>query len=111
MAFECTSVNKVLDQLVAATKPGGVVVIVSIWSHPATINVHTVVVKELDVRGTIAYCNDHQETIKLVEEGKLNLEPFITQRIQLQDLISQGFETLIHNNESAVKIIVQPRVK
>ena len=111
VAFECTSVNKVLDQLVAGTRPGGVVVIVSIWSHPATINVHSVVMKELDVRGTIAYCNDHQETIKLVEEGKIDLTPFITQRIQLQDLVSQGFETLIQNNESAVKIIVQPRLK
>lgn len=107
-AFECSSVNKVLDTLVAAVKPTGVIVIVSIWSHPASINVHSVVMKELDVRGTIAYVNDHQETIRLVEEGKINLEPFITQRIQLDDLISQGFETLIHNNESAVKIIVQP---
>jgi (R,R)-butanediol dehydrogenase/meso-butanediol dehydrogenase/diacetyl reductase len=88
-----------------------VVVIVSIWSHPATINVHSVVMKELDVRGTIAYCNDHQETIQLVEQGKINLEPFITQRIQLDDLVSQGFDTLIHNNESAVKIVVQPRFK
>lgn len=111
VSFECSSVNKVLDAMVAATKPGGVVVIVSIWSHPATINVHSVVMKELDVRGTIAYCNDHQETIRLVEEGKINLEPFITQRIQLDDLVAQGFETLIHNNESAVKIIVQPRLK
>jgi (R,R)-butanediol dehydrogenase/meso-butanediol dehydrogenase/diacetyl reductase len=111
VAFECTSVNKVMDALVAATKPTGVVVIVSIWSHPATINVHSVVMKELDVRGTIAYCNDHAETIKLVEEGKINLEPFITQRIQLDDLIAKGFDTLIHNNESAVKIIVQPRLK
>ena len=108
VAFECSSVNKVLDTLVAAVKPTGVIVIVSIWSHPASINVHSVVMKELDVRGTIAYVNDHQETIKLVEEGKINLEPFITQRIQLDDLISQGFETLIHNNESAVKIIVHP---
>ncbi|MEK7418007.1 MAG: zinc-binding dehydrogenase, partial [Pseudomonadota bacterium] len=111
VSFECSSVNKVLDTLVAATKATGVVVIVSIWSHPATINVHSVVMKELDVRGTIAYCNDHQETIKLVEEGKINLEPFITQRIQLDDLVAQGFDTLIHNNESAVKIIVQPRFK
>ncbi len=111
VSFECTSVNKVLDALVAATKPTGVVVIVSIWSHPATINVHSVVMKELDVRGTIAYCNDHRETIKLVEQGKIDLEPFITQRIQLDDLVSQGFDTLIHNNESAVKIIVQPRLK
>ena len=99
-----------MDTLVAATKPTGVVVIVSIWSHPATVNVHSVVMKELDVRGTIAYCNDHTETIKLVEEGKINLEPFITQRIKLGDLISQGFETLIHNNESAVKIVVNPNL-
>jgi len=111
VSFECSSVNKVLDTLVAVTKATGVVVIVSIWSHPATINVHSVVMKELDVRGTIAYCNDHQETIKLVEEGKINLEPFITQRIQLDDLVAQGFDTLIHNNESAVKIIVQPRLR
>ena len=110
VAFECTSVNKVLDTLVAAMKPTGKVVIVSIWSKPATINVHSVVMKELDVRGTIAYCNDHAETIKLVESGKINLKPFITQRIKLDELISEGFERLIHNNESAVKIIVNPNL-
>lgn len=111
VAFECSSNNKVLDTLVAAAKPTGNIVIVSIWAHPATINVHSVVMKELDVRGTIGYCNDHKATIKLVEEGKINLAPFITQRIQLDDLVSKGFETLIHNNESAVKIIVQPKLK
>ncbi|EGK15440.1 2,3-butanediol dehydrogenase [Psychrobacter sanguinis] len=111
VAFECTSVNKVLDSLVELTKPAGVVVIVSIWSHPATVNVHSVVMKELDVRGTIAYVNNHKETIKLVEEGKIDLEPFITQRIKLDDLVSEGFERLIHNNESAVKIIVNPNLK
>ena len=110
VAFECSSVNKVLDTLVEACKPTAVVVIVSIWSHPATVSVHSVVMKELDIRGTIAYCNDHQETIKLVEEGKINLEPFITQRIKLDELISEGFERLIHNNESAVKIIVNPNL-
>ena len=110
VAFECTSVNKVLDTLVDACKPTAKMVIVSIWSHPATINVHSVVMKELDVRGTIAYCNDHAETIKLVEEGKINLAPFITQRIKLDELVSEGFERLIHNNESAVKIIVNPNL-
>lgn len=110
VAFECTSVNKVLDTLIDAAKPTGIIVIVSIWSHPASISVHSIVMKELDLRGTIGYCNDHQETIKLVEEGKINLEPFITQRIKLDELVSKGFETLIHNNESAVKIIVSPNI-
>lgn len=111
VAFECTSVNKVLDSLVELTKPTGVIVIVSIWSHPATVSVHSVVMKELDVRGTIAYANNHEATIKLVEEGKIDLEPFITQRIKLDELVSEGFERLIHNNESAVKIIVNPNLK
>lgn len=110
VAFECSSVNKVLDTLIETTKPGGCVVIVSIWSKPATFNVHSVVMKELDVRGTIAYCNDHQETIRLVEEKKVFLKPFITQRIKLDDLVREGFERLIHNNESAVKIIVNPNL-
>ena len=96
--------------MVEACRPTAKGGIVSIWSHPATINVHSVVMKELDVRGTIAYCNDHAETIKLVEEGKINLEPFITQRIKLDELISEGVERLIHNNESAVKIIVNPNL-
>ncbi|MDK4529652.1 2,3-butanediol dehydrogenase [Kingella kingae] len=110
VAFECSSVNAVLDTMVAACRPTAKVVIVSIWSKPASINIHSVVMKELDVRGTIAYCNDHAETIKLVEQGKINLEPFITQRIKLDELISEGFERLIHNNESAVKIIVNPNL-
>ena len=110
VAFECTSVNAVLDSLVELTKPAGVVVIVSIWSHPAKISVHSVVMKELDIRGTIGYVNNHKDTIKLVEEGLVDLEPFITQRIKLDDLISEGFERLIHNNESAVKIIVNPNL-
>lgn len=110
VSFECTSVNAVLDSLVELTKPAGSVVIVSIWSHPAKIDVHSVVMKELDVRGTIGYVNNHPETIKLVEDGLVDLEPFITQRIKLDDLVSKGFETLIHNNDSAVKIIVNPNL-
>ena len=54
--------------------------------------------------------NNHKDIIKLVEDGLVDLEPFITQRIKLDDLISEGFERLSHNNESAVKIIVNPNL-
>lgn len=62
--------------------------------------------KELDIRGTIAYVNSHPETIKLVESGKIDLKPFITGKIAVEDLIGKGFDTLIHHNETAVKILV-----
>lgn len=109
VAFECSSVTAVLDQLLDAVRPGGVVVNVSIWSHPAAVDMQKLVLKEIDLRGTIAYVRDHPATIRLVREGKVDLAPFISARIPLDRLIEDGFETLIHHNETAVKIIVSPR--
>lgn len=108
VGFECTSVNVVLDQLFDAVKPTGVIVNVSIWGKPAQIDMQKLVLKEIDLRGTIAYVRDHAATIKLVQEGKVNLEPFITGRVPLEQLIDEGFDTLINRNETAVKIIVHP---
>ena len=108
VAFECSSVNVVLDALIDAVKPGGVVVNVSIWGKPATVDMMKIVLKEIDLRGTIAYVNDHPATIALVREGKIDLKPFITARIDLADLVDEGFDTLINRNDTAVKILVHP---
>lgn len=107
-AFECAGVNAVLDTMLDVVKPTGVVVNVSIWGHPATVDMHKVVMKEIDLRGTIGYVSNHPAVIKLVQDGKIDLKPFITGRIALEDLITKGFDTLIHNNDTAVKIIVHP---
>ena len=106
--FECTSVQPALDTLFDALKPTGVLVVVSIWGHPGTLDMQKLVLKEIDMRGTIAYVNSHPDTIKLVEEGKVDLAPFITGKIGLDHLIDEGFDTLIHRNETAVKILVSP---
>jgi (R,R)-butanediol dehydrogenase/meso-butanediol dehydrogenase/diacetyl reductase len=101
VAFECTS---------DLVKPAGVIVNVSIWSKPATIDMQKLVLKEIDLRGTIAYVDDHPATIALVQAGKVDLAPFITGRITLDRLIDEGFDTLINHKETAVKIIVSPEV-
>lgn len=64
------------------------------------------VLKEVDLRGTIAYVNNHPDAIELVESGKINLKPFITGKIALENLIDEGFDALINRNETAVKILV-----
>lgn len=111
VGFECTSVQPALDTLVDALGPRGVLVVVSIWGKPGTFNMQQIVLKELDVRGTIGYVNSHPETIKLVESGKIDLRPFITGKIALDHLIDEGFDTLLHHNETAVKILVSPSGK
>lgn len=108
VGFECSSVPVVLDMLIDAVRPGGVVVNVSIWGHKPPVDMPQLVLKEIDLRGTIGYANDHPDTIALVQSGKLDLAPFITGRIALDELVSKGYEQLINNNEEHVKIIVNP---
>lgn len=109
VGFECSSVPVVLDMLLDAVRPGAVIVNVSIWGYKPEVDMPKLVLKEIDLRGTIGYSGDHPSTIELVRSGKIDLSPFITGRIGLDNLISDGFDELINNNEHHVKIIVDPR--
>lgn len=109
IAFECTSVQPAFDTLIDAIRPQGVIVVVSIWGVKASLDMQKLVLKEIDVRGTIAYVNSHPKTIELVKSGKINLKPFISHVIGLDQLVSEGIDTLIHRNETAVKILVDPK--
>ncbi len=110
VAFECAGVDAVLDTMLDVVKPAGVVVNVSIWGQPATVDMQKLVLKEIDLRGTIAYVRDHPAVIELVQEGKVEVAPFITQRIRLDELVDKGFDILINDTDSAVKILVAPVV-
>lgn len=111
VGFECSSVPVVLDMLIDAVRPTGVVVNVSIWGHKPEVDLPKLVLKEIELVGTIAYANDHQRVIELVEQGVIDLSPFITGRIGLDQLVTEGYDELINNNEQHVKILVDPRAQ
>lgn len=111
VAYEASSAQPVLDTLMDALTPGGVLLVESIWAHRSDFDMHTLVMKEIDMRGSIAYAHAHPDTIKLVESGKIDLKPFITGKIGLDGLVDEGFDTLINRNETAVKILVSPTGK
>ena len=111
VAFEASSVAVVLDTLLDAVRPRGIVVNESIWGHEPKVALHKLVMKEIQLRGTIAYAGDHADTIAMVEDGSIDVKPFITGRIALDDLVDKGFDTLINHNETAVKILVSPTGK
>ena len=41
-----------------------------------------------------------------VRSGKVDLAPFITGRIRVDDIVEQGFQQLITNKDNEVKILV-----
>lgn len=110
VGFECSSNQTAIEQQIQVIKPYGQLIIAS-WSNPVPFNVSMMVRKELVVRGSFIYNNDHSEAIRLVEKDSLSLAPYITHRIGLDDLVSVGYETLINNPDVAIKIMVSPTQK
>jgi (R,R)-butanediol dehydrogenase/meso-butanediol dehydrogenase/diacetyl reductase len=108
VTFECAGLDPVLAQAVASTRPGGTCVNVSIWGHPATFDVNSLVLSEIRLIGSLAYAGRHPEVIDLVRDGVVDVEQFITGRIALDDIVEQGFRELIDHKETNVKILVQP---
>lgn len=111
VAFEAAAVDAVLNTLIPAVKKAGVIVNVSIWGHRPEAGLVDLVTREQDLRGTIGYYFSHEPTIELVASGKVDLKPFITHKIALDHLVDEGFDTLIHHNDTAVKILVSPTGK
>jgi len=109
VAFECAGVDAVLASAVGSVRPGGTVVNVAIWGHSASFAVNELVFSEINLIGTLAYCEDHPATIGLLQDKKVDATQFITGRIGLDDLVGKGFRELIDNKEENVKILVTPK--
>lgn len=69
---------------------------------------NSLVFNEVSVIGSLAYCNDHEATIAMLQDGKVDAEQFITGRIALDDIVEGGFRELIENKDENVKILVHP---
>ena len=108
-AFECAGVDAVLRTAIDSVRPGGTVVNVAIWGHEPRVAVNELVFSEINLIGSLAYCNDHPATISLLRDQKVDAAQFITGRIALDDLVSDGFRELIDNKEENVKILVSPK--
>ena len=109
VAFECAGVDAVLAAAIGSVRPGGTVVNVAIWGHVPQVAMNDLVLSEVSVIGSLAYCGDHAATIALLRDGKVDAEQFITGRIGLADLVDGGFRELIDNKEENVKILVSPK--
>ncbi len=107
VAFDAAGVAVVVDQLLSVLGAGGRLEVVAIHVKPVELNITAQLTMQDRVLGaSIGYANDHAEAIELARSGKVDLAPFITGRIKVDDIVEQGFEQLITNKDHEVKILV-----
>lgn len=106
VAFEVTGVPVVLRQAIQSTDIGGETMIVSIWEKPAEIMPNDIVIQERSIKGIIGYRDVFPQVLSLMEKGYFSAEKLVTKKIKLDEVVEEGFESLI-KEKNQVKILVQ----
>lgn len=114
VSFEVAGVEASFNAAVESTAPSGRTTIVSIWEEEVSTHPNTLVLGERTVTGTLAYLGgprsdeEYGMVIDMLADGRLDPEPFITDRIGLEGIVEDGFERLIDPDSDHVKILVKP---
>ncbi len=107
VAFDAAGVAAVVGQLLGVLGPGGRLEIVAIHTKPVQLDIASqLTMQDLVLGSSIGYANDHSEAIELVRSGKVNLAPFVTSKILVDDIVQRGYERLITHKDEEVKILV-----
>jgi 2-desacetyl-2-hydroxyethyl bacteriochlorophyllide A dehydrogenase len=91
-----------------AIKPGGKVVLLSIYSSSEFMaEVNTIVSKDAEVIGVLASCNSFEPTIELMKAGKIDVKPLITHKFPLSQA-DEAIQMMKSKSEFRIKVLLIP---
>lgn len=107
VVFDCAGVQSTVNNALYTTKMGAQIMLLATFKKPIEIDSSIVMFKALHLTSTLAYRNVFPTVIEMIAEGRLDVSPVITSKIDLEDIVEKGFETLINDIKQA-KILVKP---
>lgn len=108
VVIECCGNSPAVSSAIMAVRPGGVVVLVGVSLGTVTIPTVMAVMRELTLKGSIAYTKEEFETcIDLMANKKIDVKMFIDDIVGL-DGVQGAYERLTSGADDAVKILVDP---
>lgn len=107
VVFEAAGAPGVIQEAIDRVRFRGRVVVAGLWPSSDTINPLSATFKEASVRFVLAYeKDDFQYTVDMMEQGRIDPRPVVTNRIGLDD-VPKAFE-LLAKSSSQCKVIVFP---
>ena len=110
VSFECIGHRDTAKLAIDVIRKAGKTVLVGIFEEPSSFNFFEIVATEKQVIGSLAYNGEFADVIRFIADGRIDVQPLITGRITLNDIVSGGFEELVAHKDRNVKIIVQPQM-
>jgi (R,R)-butanediol dehydrogenase/meso-butanediol dehydrogenase/diacetyl reductase len=107
LVFECAGTPHTLRESVTLVRKGGQVFVISICEEPVEADFMTLVLNELDMRGSYCGYEEYPYGIEYIAKKRVDVRSLISDVISLDQLIEKGFEVLAKPRTEGVKIIAK----
>lgn len=106
--IECCGNAPAVSESLMTVKPGGTIVLVGVSAVPISIPMVVGVMKEITMKGAIAYTpEEFDNCLNLIATKKINVTKYIDDLVPLERA-QESFERLTNGKDSAVKIVFKP---
>jgi (R,R)-butanediol dehydrogenase/meso-butanediol dehydrogenase/diacetyl reductase len=69
-----------------------------------------VFIRELEIKGIYdGSIQDFEQSAQLIESGKIDVSPIVTDKIGISEIVEKGFEALLKPEKNSIKILVDPQ--
>jgi (R,R)-butanediol dehydrogenase/meso-butanediol dehydrogenase/diacetyl reductase len=107
MLFECAGTPHTLRETATLVRKGGQIFVISICEEPVEADFMTLVLNELDIKGSYCGCEEYPYAIDFIAKKRVDVKSLISDVIPLDQLVPRGFEVLARPRTEAVKIIAK----
>ncbi len=108
VVVECSGNERALQTAIAAVRSGGTVVQTGLHTRPASIEPMAIAEREITYTGTWCYpVTDWPRIIDLIGRRGLPVEKVVSDKINMDDIVEKGFETLLSPTGDRIKVLVR----
>jgi (R,R)-butanediol dehydrogenase/meso-butanediol dehydrogenase/diacetyl reductase len=108
--IECSGNESALQTAIGAVRAAGRISQTGLHTRPAAIDPMILSEREVTLAGTWCYrVTDWPRIIDLISRGRYPVESIVSARIDMADIVDQGFETLLSPSGDQVKVLVNTR--
>ncbi len=106
LIFDCAGTNTSMANAIEHARKGSMIILVAVFAKMAEVDLAKLNDSEIDLNSTMMYRHeDYIDAIRLVSEGKINLESIISKHFDFKDF-QKAYEHIDNNKESTMKVLI-----
>ena len=106
VGFEVAGVESSIRSIMECIEKGSTIVVVAVFEKDPSLSMFYLGEHELTLVGTMMYRHeDYLETVQMISEGKINLEPLISNRFSFEEY-DDAYKFIDANRTTSMKVII-----